>query len=251
MAIASNIEIRLVDPKNISDAQIQDATNVWIEAFQDNPLFRALTNADASLYTRYMHSTLLAALNDGQVYFATSPSSPGTGFDAACGGSASASKDRLIGVAAWYPPGMAPGLLVAPDDGDALAENSKTKIDDGFETLFADFPPQHHTWWFEYFIPKKKSHTSLTLGKDGKQASWNLQMIGVRPEAQRRGVARQLIEFVYQNVAKSGEKFCLETDEEPTVEVYKKLGFSIVGEPEEYHSPVTDFKIWVMARTKD
>lgn len=25
-------------------------------------------------------------------------------------------------------------------------------------------------------------------------------MIGVRPEAQRRGVARQLIEFVYQNV---------------------------------------------------
>lgn len=52
----------------------------------------------------------------------------------------------------------------------------------------------------DQFIPKKKSHTSLTLGKDGKQASWNLQMIGVRPEAQRRGVARQLIEFVYQNV---------------------------------------------------
>lgn len=79
-----------------------------------DPLFRALTNADASLYTRYMHSTLLAALNDGQVYFATSPSSSGTRFDAADRGSASASKDRLIGVAAWYPPGMAPGLLVAP-----------------------------------------------------------------------------------------------------------------------------------------
>lgn len=41
------------------------------------------------------------------------------------------------------------------------------------------------------------------------------------------------------------------TNDVTQVEVYKKLGFSIVGEPEEYHSPVTDFKIWVMARTKD
>lgn len=58
MAIASNIEIRIVDPKSVSgewsffrererfaiptiffaDAQIQDATNVWIEAFKDSTI---------------------------------------------------------------------------------------------------------------------------------------------------------------------------------------------------------------------
>lgn len=34
------------------------------------------------------------------------------------------------------------------------------------------------------------------------------------------------------------------------VEVYKKLGFSTVGEPEVYKSAVNDFKIWIMSKTK-
>lgn len=41
------------------------------------------------------------------------------------------------------------------------------------------------------------------------------------------------------------------TDVLTQVEVYKKLGFSIVGEPEQYRTPIIDSKIWVMARTKD
>lgn len=76
-------------------------------------------------------------------------------------------------------------------------------LSEGLSPLFQTYGVYYFTEHMlvgHQFIPKKKSHTSLTLGKDGKQASWNLQMIGVRPEAQRRGVARQLIEFVYQNV---------------------------------------------------
>lgn len=49
---------------------------------------------------------------------------------------------------------------ICSDDADAHAEDTKAKIDDGFETLFADFPSQHHTWWFEYVRP---SHSSLSL----------------------------------------------------------------------------------------
>lgn len=124
-----------------------------------DPLFRALTNADASLYTRYMHSTLLAALNDGQVYFATSPSSPGTGSDAVDVGSASASKDRLIGVAAWYPPGMAPGLLVAPYVRHLFANDRKWSFNSS--VILTRCPYVAMMAMLMQKTPKRKSMTAL------------------------------------------------------------------------------------------
>lgn len=50
------------------------------------------------------------------------------------------------------------------------------------------------------FLPKYENHTTASLGEGFKLAAWHLQMIGVKPELQRRGVGSELIDAVHKKV---------------------------------------------------
>ena len=89
----------------------------------------------------------------------------------------------------------------------------------GFNALMASFPPNFNKWWVEYvclhglksdsamivhlfckFLPKYEAQTTSALGEGAKFAAWHLQLIGVLPEHQKKGIGGALIKSVESKV---------------------------------------------------
>lgn len=50
------------------------------------------------------------------------------------------------------------------------------------------------------FLPKYSNQTTSALGEGVKLASWHLQLIGVSPEHQRKGIGSALIDLISTKV---------------------------------------------------
>jgi GNAT superfamily N-acetyltransferase len=50
------------------------------------------------------------------------------------------------------------------------------------------------------FVPKRERFSNTRLGEGVKLNNWNLQIIATRPDYQRKGVGRSLIEFAEHKV---------------------------------------------------
>lgn len=50
------------------------------------------------------------------------------------------------------------------------------------------------------FLPKYSNQTTAALGEGEKLASWHLQLIGVSPELQRKGIGSALIDVISNKV---------------------------------------------------
>jgi ribosomal protein S18 acetylase RimI-like enzyme len=66
-----------------------------------------------------------------------------------------------------------------------------------------------HSSTFE-FLPGYSRFTDTAFGPGKKHASWHLQTLGVHPDHQRRGAARQLVEEVAKKAASNGSTMVLE-----------------------------------------
>ncbi len=123
-----------------------------------------------------------------------------------------------LGFANWMPPGEAIDALETSDELDAVLAD----IGDGgaacFETLWT---------WIEHRIPGDV---------------WYLDMIGVDPTHQGRGVGSALIRFGLERASVSGADAFLETSVAGNVPLYERFGFHVVEEGE----PADGLHIWFM-----
>ncbi|WP_258725398.1 GNAT family N-acetyltransferase [Cellulomonas sp. NS3] len=62
------------------------------------------------------------------------------------------------------------------------------------------------------------------------EGAWYLEVLGVRPDAQRRGHGRRLVEPVLSRADRTGTACYLETSREENVRYYEGFGFRVVGE---------------------
>ena len=74
---------------------------------------------------------------------------------------------------------------------------------------------------------------------------WYLWLLGVAPEAQRRGIGRRLLEPILDRADREGVPCYLETQTTGNVAFYAKSGFEVIREDVE---PVCGLPIWFLRR---
>jgi ribosomal protein S18 acetylase RimI-like enzyme len=62
------------------------------------------------------------------------------------------------------------------------------------------------------------------------EAHWFLQIIGVHPDAQRRGLGRALIQPMLDRLDETGEPAYLESSKPENVPYYRRFGFEVIDE---------------------
>ncbi|KZT28831.1 acyl-CoA N-acyltransferase [Neolentinus lepideus HHB14362 ss-1] len=210
----SSIEVRLLEKP--SDTELDDASQVLAKAFEKDVFVASCIGGDQSLNIAFQRATIAAAAVAGKVYVA------------------SYEDIKVAGVAAWFGPGR--GLLDSPDQGEA-----------GYNALLASFPPELMKWWMEYFLPKYNAQTTSALGEGVKLGAWHLQMFGVLPECQGKGVGSSLMTVMESKAFAEGKTLCLETDSEHNVKMYEHWGYALKGK-DDYESSTGGFTLYILEK---
>ncbi|KAI0062407.1 acyl-CoA N-acyltransferase [Artomyces pyxidatus] len=205
----SKIQVRHV--QTFTEKDVQQVIDIWSQAYRDDEFIRTTTRGIPELFEKFIHATFIAAMRGGEIYFATHED------------------NTVAGVAAWYPPGR-------------LAFDSPEQAEGGYNELF-DRHPELVDWWMD-FLPK---FSTEALGEGFKLASWHLMFIGVRPELQRHGVGRALIEHVKQIAEREGKALCVEAGTEDTIAFYQDCGFFIRGSQVDWKNPTQNLPTWVLS----
>ncbi|KLO15161.1 hypothetical protein SCHPADRAFT_825154 [Schizopora paradoxa] len=126
------------------------------------------------------------------------------------------SSGSIVGSAIWFGPNQE--LFHTAEEREA-----------GFTKFMAKLTEKElnmTSWWMEYFLPAYAEFTARMFGSlEYKLKAWHLQLIGVLPAHQHRGIGRALIkhsEEVIANSPSEGPKhLCLETETESA----ERLGY--------------------------
>ncbi|KAJ7886005.1 hypothetical protein B0H13DRAFT_2343023 [Mycena leptocephala] len=122
----------------------------------------------------------------------------------------------ICAVAIWYGPGT-----------DFLATEEQRAA--GWNEVESKFTPELKKWYSEYFLPLYTAWNTSCIGEGTKIKSWQLQFLGTSPEHQKKGLAGALIQAVESKAIADGVIMCLETNSDPNVAYYRKLGFVVRG----------------------
>lgn len=76
-------------------------------------------------------------------------------------------------------------------------------------------------------------------------AAWYLSIVGVAPSAQGQGVGGRLVRATLAEADQAGAPSFLETFSHRNVNLYARLGFSVVAS---YEEPITQSQYWIMQR---
>ncbi|MFS0700405.1 GNAT family N-acetyltransferase [Cellulomonas sp. 179-A 4D5 NHS] len=120
----------------------------------------------------------------------------------------------VAGVAVWYPPGAYPMTTLR-------------KV----RTLAPLVPVALRHPWRTAALARFGSAVEAGL-RDAvpPEGAWYLEVLGVRPDAQRRGHGRRLVGPVLADADRTGTACYLETSREENVRYYEAFGFRAVGE---------------------
>ncbi len=115
---------------------------------------------------------------------------------------------RVLGVAAWLPPGAFPWsparkLRAVPALLKVLAAG-----------------PRCYPAFLRYGANAERAHP--------RDPHWYLVVLGIRPEAQRRGIGSRLVAPVLARADREGVDCYLETSDPANVAFYERFGFSVV-----------------------
>ncbi|KAJ6461151.1 hypothetical protein C8R47DRAFT_1225994 [Mycena vitilis] len=180
---------------NATGEEIAKATTVLCEAFGWR-FFTDALNGDPDLVPEILGAYLKAGLVGGQVYFAEN------------------ARKEIVGVAVWFQPGHS-----------ALGTEEQKAA--GWNALMAKLPEKYRSWWIYFLDFLYDGFVEDTLGRGVMLKSFHLQLIGVHPDHQRRGIARKMMGLVEQ-AREPGTLCVLETpSEEKAKIVYKSLGYEI------------------------
>ncbi|KAH6911663.1 hypothetical protein BKA70DRAFT_1268269 [Coprinopsis sp. MPI-PUGE-AT-0042] len=205
MVHSAPVEFSIRKVNGLSGQDLLKASTTLALAFQNDQFTKVITGHNAEDYRRFLSSTLTASLLcGGEVYFAETRD------------------QKVIGVAAWFGPGHSLRIESGPD-----------RSGQGAGIYTGQFEPGLQNWWDTEFVPKRERLSNTRLGEGVKLNNWNLQIIATRPDYQRRGVARSLVDFVEHKAVSGGHpsKLVMETCFPVQVGIFKRLGWTVAREP--------------------
>ncbi|KAI0831938.1 hypothetical protein BC628DRAFT_1350649 [Trametes gibbosa] len=181
-----------------SEAELNEYAKILAESFDYN-LFGAGLGNDKSLQEPFILAHLNAALvsGEGQVHVAELP---GVG---------------VAGVAVWFGPGY-------------KFLDSKAQRNAGWDEIMSRLEPQYQDWW-ETFLATYDELVEKSLGSGVKLGAYHLQLIGVAPKHQKKGVAGALTRYAEAKAHAVHVRSVLETVGAVNVSIYKALGYGVAG----------------------
>lgn len=123
---------------------------------------------------------------------------------------AAADGSRCLAVAVWLPPGAFPWS----------ARRKARATPDFMRVLAAD--PRAFRRFTRYGANAERAHPGVP--------HWYLEVLGVRPEFQRQGIGRRLIEPILDRADTDEVPCVLETADRANVAYYERFGFSVVDD---------------------
>jgi GNAT superfamily N-acetyltransferase len=185
------------------------------EAIMDFYFADASPRAGARRHERIV-SLMTFALNHGLLY-----------------GEVYATSARYEGLAIWYPPTYTGPSMWKDIRSGGLALLFKT----GFRGI------QRMNAHIEYSLSVFREHLRQEGWKGG--GCWELWLVAVAPEHQKRGYASRLIRPVLDRIDREGTPCYLDTQREENLALYEHFGFEIV---ETGQLPSTDIPHWLLKR---
>jgi GNAT superfamily N-acetyltransferase len=147
--------------------------------------------------------------------------------------------DRLLGVALWYPPGVAPPVL---------SSNTVAALREVIPAVpaAARLAPRAVASMREpNALVRFVRQRGRAIERASARPSWHLAYLAVEPEHRRRGVARLLLEHVLGRCDEDGAAAWLETTDPANPAIYERFGFHTVHAiPATRRLPA----LWVMRR---
>ncbi|KAI0671831.1 hypothetical protein C8Q78DRAFT_1128996 [Trametes maxima] len=141
-----------------------------------------------------------------------------------------------VGVALWFGPGQ-------------KFLGSEAQRNAGWNQFMAKLAPQYRDWWTR-FLKQYDILVEQSLGPGVKLGGYHLQLIGVSPDHQRKGVATALTKYAETKAHTVRVPSVLETVGATNVEIYQSLGYEVGGSgPIDVPPPSTDsFEMFVFIK---
>lgn len=195
---------RLLDVGPLDEPERDAAVQLLARAFRDNPLNTAVVGGRARRRLRANRAGTRAALESAR------------GLALVLGARRAGA---LVGVLVAQPPGVHP--LPLP----GVATQLRVLAAQGLRTARR---------WARVHFELERVHP--------REPHWYLDMVGVEPDAQRRGVGRALLDAFLARVDADGAPSYLETDRRENLALYARAAYRVVGEERVLGVPV--FRLW-------
>ncbi|KAF6744206.1 acyl-CoA N-acyltransferase [Ephemerocybe angulata] len=203
----------------LTEEEVEATKALFSDAYKDHEFTSIVTGGDASLFGDFHMMCITAGLNAGQVYVAENDS-----------------KD-IVGVAVWHPPEQAHPFDTPNVEAAVPILNS----------FFPKLRDEVKEWWMS-FLPESVRLMSGQFSPEERFASWYLQELATAPAYQRQGVARALVDVVKKQAAAQGRVVTTQiASSEHDVAIFKKLGFTEIGEAVNFTGPAPEGKTFELS----
>ena len=219
---AESHEPGLKEPLRLPRDREDDALDVLTSAFLDDPVIRFVAGGgNRSHVTRYVLGTLLQhGLRHGQVwaYMDDAPKVPE---------GAKIPPQPIRGVAIWFPPGTDKLTLFR-------------RLVTGMLTERLELGRQGSRRMSVFNRASGELRRGVISG-----AHWHLQIIGVDPDYQRRGLGASMVRYLLRRIDREALPTYLNTTTDEGVALYQRLGFAVGAEAD---VPGDGPHLWAMVR---
>ncbi|RPD61585.1 hypothetical protein L226DRAFT_399058 [Lentinus tigrinus ALCF2SS1-7] len=200
---------RLVDP---SDEDVESVVQVLVASFKDDVGMASLSGSSSRVQVELYRRTIRACISQGQVFVGLVD-------------------NRIQGVAASISPGA---------DWHCYLE------DDFVRTL----SPYLREWYTYHYIPTYDElyRTSFGSGERARKEAWNLKLLAVHPDAQRRGLGRSLLSTFCKQADASGKRVLTDVKSPYHVTWFGKSGFRYRAVKNFSSKDAAGFPLWCMVR---
>ncbi|KAM5531780.1 hypothetical protein V8D89_014550 [Ganoderma adspersum] len=172
-----------------SDDQLDQYAKILAESFNYS-FFGSALNKDKALQEPMMHAHMAAALVKDEGEVHIAEL-PGVG---------------VVGVAVWFGPGHVAG----------------------HNQVIEKLPMELQKWWTE-FLDKYSKLTDRVLGPGVKLGGYHLQLIGVSPSHQQKGVASALMKYAEMKAHAAHVLCTVETVGKTNTNIHKAMGYLVAG----------------------
>ncbi|KAI0326404.1 hypothetical protein GY45DRAFT_1373959 [Cubamyces sp. BRFM 1775] len=192
------MSITVREVTSVSEADLDKYTKLVAEAFHYDFFGGGMGN-DKAMQEPMIRSHIAAALvpGEGELHVAEMPDV------------------GVVGVATWFGPGQ-----------KYLQTDAQREA--GWNQLMVMLPGQYRDWWAN-FLDEYDALVEKALGPGVKLGSYHLQLIGVAPEHQRKGVATALTKYAGAKAHAMRVPIVLETVGSTNVTIYKAMKFEVGG----------------------
>jgi len=199
----SKLEFTVRHAANPTAQEIEETTWAFHNSF-GKAFFLTAMDGKPELSEDLCKEQVNAAIQDGELWIAELPEPNAEG-------------KRIVGAATWYPPGKL--MLRGAGHRDAPWEQSMSKLTE-----------KNQQWW-EVFYERFDAMNEKCLGENAKLNGWHLQLLGVHPDYQKKGISTAFDKAISEKALAAqpeGAILCLETV--TGVPIYNKMGYEVKGD---------------------